>query len=65
LQTSLFANSIQITHEFTPDGVISAELVVRSFDFEGRCERFNGLLVGNSDGNNKGFSGLTMNVELS
>lgn len=61
----MFADSIQVVDKFTSNGSVLAELFVGALDFQGGCEGFNCFFVRNSNGNNKGLCGLSVDVEFS
>lgn len=64
LQSSFLADLCQILDELTPDGLVSAQVLVVSFDFEVGCELFDKFAVRHSDGNHEGFSGVSVDEDF-
>jgi len=62
LQSSLFANGVQISYEFRSHSLLCAELLKSSLQFLFICYFLYRLAVGYSYSNNKTLSGLSVNV---
>lgn len=64
LQSSFLADLCQILDELASDGLISAQVLVVALNFEVGCELLDKFAVGNSDGNDEGFGGVSVDEDL-
>lgn len=64
LQFAVLAYLGQILDELASDRLISAKFLVVALDLEIRCELLDELAVRDSDGNDEGFCGVSMDEDL-